>query len=167
LAESRAERVDVAIIQRNADRVLVKAEIAEGDVLVTEGVQNVRPGAAVRIGGAPQAGRMAGTPPANANRKRPGAKRARPAGSRLMTDIAARTQDGMSSRQPDVLETSGGTALIVRRPVLALVINLLIVVAGLAGIYGAEIRELPDVDRPVITVTTGFPAPRPKRSTAN
>ena len=47
-------------------------------------------------------------------------------------------------------ETGGATALMVRRPVLAVVISLLIVVAGLAGLYGAEIRELPDVDRPVI-----------------
>jgi RND family efflux transporter MFP subunit len=76
--ESRAERVDVAIVQRNADRVLVKAEIAEGDVLVTEGVQNVRPGAAVRIAGAPQG--ESGTPPANANGKRP-AEAAKPAGA--------------------------------------------------------------------------------------
>ncbi|MDF1608513.1 efflux RND transporter permease subunit [Hoeflea sp. YIM 152468] len=59
-------------------------------------------------------------------------------------------------------ETGGGTALMVRRPVLAVVISLLIVVAGLAGLYGAEIRELPDVDRPVITVTTGFSGAAPE-----
>ncbi|MEP3439586.1 MAG: efflux RND transporter permease subunit [Hoeflea sp.] len=50
----------------------------------------------------------------------------------------------------------------VRRPVLAMVISLLIVVAGLAGLYGAEIRELPDVDRPVITVTTAFSGAAPE-----
>ena len=59
-------------------------------------------------------------------------------------------------------ETGGGTALMVRRPVLATVISLLIVVAGLAGLYGAEIRELPDVDRPVITVTTSFTGASPE-----
>ena len=59
-------------------------------------------------------------------------------------------------------ETGGGTALMVRRPVLAMVISLLIVVAGFAGLYGAEIRELPDVDRPVITVTTGFTGAAPE-----
>jgi multidrug efflux pump subunit AcrB len=36
------------------------------------------------------------------------------------------------------------------------------VVAGLAGLYGAEIRELPDVDRPVITVTTNFSGASPE-----
>ncbi len=51
---------------------------------------------------------------------------------------------------------TGLTALFVRRPVLALVLNVLIAVAGLAAFFGIEIRELPDVDRPVITVTTTF-----------
>ncbi|MGE0500732.1 MAG: efflux RND transporter permease subunit [Rhizobiaceae bacterium] len=51
---------------------------------------------------------------------------------------------------------TGITALFVRRPVLAFVINTLIAVAGLAAFYGVEIRELPDVDRPVVTVATDF-----------
>ncbi|TIW65232.1 MAG: efflux RND transporter permease subunit, partial [Mesorhizobium sp.] len=51
---------------------------------------------------------------------------------------------------------SGFTALFIRRPVMALVLNTLIAVAGLAAFYGVEIRELPDVDRPVITVSTTF-----------
>ncbi|MCO5064945.1 MAG: efflux RND transporter permease subunit [Rhizobiaceae bacterium] len=55
----------------------------------------------------------------------------------------------------DTNET-GITALFVRRPVLAFVLNMLIIVAGLAAFYGVEIRELPDVDRPVITVTTDY-----------
>ena len=56
-------------------------------------------------------------------------------------------------------KTDGGlTALFVRRPVLAFVMNMLIVVAGLAAAFGVEIRELPDVDRPVITVSTDYPA---------
>ncbi|MCA0256740.1 MAG: efflux RND transporter permease subunit [Proteobacteria bacterium] len=48
------------------------------------------------------------------------------------------------------------TALFVRRPILAGVINALIVVAGLAALNGVEVRELPDVDRPVVTVTTSY-----------
>ncbi|WP_187968247.1 efflux RND transporter permease subunit [Aquibium microcysteis] len=48
------------------------------------------------------------------------------------------------------------TALFVRRPVLAFVFNTLIVVAGLAAFFGVEIRELPDVDQPVITIRTDF-----------
>lgn len=51
---------------------------------------------------------------------------------------------------------TGITALFIRRPVLAFVVNTLIAVAGLAAFFGVEIRELPDVDRPVITITTQY-----------
>ncbi len=58
---------------------------------------------------------------------------------------------------PAALEAQrSGTALFVRRPILAFVLSALIVIAGLAGLYGVEVRELPDVDRPVVTVTTTF-----------
>ncbi len=56
----------------------------------------------------------------------------------------------------DASAGSHGTALFIRRPILAFVLNALIVVAGLAALFGMEVRELPDVDRPVITVTTEF-----------
>lgn len=52
---------------------------------------------------------------------------------------------------------AGMAAVFVRRPVLALVVNLLIAVAGLAAWFGVEIRELPEVDSPVISVSTEFP----------
>lgn len=50
----------------------------------------------------------------------------------------------------------GLAALFVRRPVFAFVINTLIVVAGLAALVGVEIRELPDVDQPVISIQTDY-----------
>ncbi|MGY6567516.1 MAG: efflux RND transporter permease subunit [Salinarimonas sp.] len=59
-------------------------------------------------------------------------------------------------------ERSGDlSALCVRRPVLATVMSLLIVIAGMAAYLGIQIRELPDVDRPVITVRTEFPGATP------
>lgn len=48
-------------------------------------------------------------------------------------------------------------ALFVRRPVLAFVINAIIIVAGLAALLGVQVRELPNVSRPVITVSTSYP----------
>src|ERR1700754_3839276 len=53
----------------------------------------------------------------------------------------------------------GGTlaALFVRRPVLAMVINALIVVGGLAALLGSEGRELPSVEQPVLSISTQFP----------
>tara|TARA_R110002012_G_scaffold91128_3_gene222219 strand:+ start:368 stop:3511 length:3144 start_codon:yes stop_codon:yes gene_type:complete len=40
----------------------------------------------------------------------------------------------------------------VRRPWLALVLNLLIALAGVAALLAVEVRELPNVDRPIVTV---------------
>ncbi len=58
--------------------------------------------------------------------------------------------------------TKGISALSVRRPVLATVANLLIVLAGLAAFRGVEVRELPDVDRPVITIRASYDGATPE-----
>ncbi|HEX7034648.1 MAG TPA: efflux RND transporter permease subunit [Pseudomonadales bacterium] len=47
-------------------------------------------------------------------------------------------------------------ALGVRRPWLVTVLNLLIVIAGLAALLGIEVRELPDVDRPIVSVRAQY-----------
>ena len=52
-------------------------------------------------------------------------------------------------------------ALSVRRPYLCAVINLLIVIAGLSAIFSVEVRELPDIDRPVVSVRANFPGASP------
>ncbi len=54
-------------------------------------------------------------------------------------------------------ERGGAIAgLFVRRPVLAIVISCLIIVAGLAAFFGVEIRELPSVERPTLSISTSF-----------
>ncbi len=53
-------------------------------------------------------------------------------------------------------------SLSIRRPVLILVVNLLIVIAGVSALYGLEVRELPDVDRPIITVRADYPGAAPE-----
>jgi HAE1 family hydrophobic/amphiphilic exporter-1 len=54
-------------------------------------------------------------------------------------------------------ERGGSIAgLFVRRPVLAVVVNALIVVAGLAALFGVEVRELPSVERPTLSINTSF-----------
>ncbi len=50
----------------------------------------------------------------------------------------------------------------VRRPYLAAVLNLLIIVAGISAILGAEVRELPDIDRPVVSVRANYPGGTPE-----
>ncbi|KQY36215.1 MULTISPECIES: efflux RND transporter permease subunit [Rhizobium/Agrobacterium group] len=58
--------------------------------------------------------------------------------------------------------TAGFTALFIRRPIFALVVNTLIIVAGLAALNGIEIRELPQVDQPVVSVNTQFDGASPE-----
>ena len=50
----------------------------------------------------------------------------------------------------------------IRRPVLVLVLNLLILLAGLAAILAVEIRELPDVDLPIVSVRAEYPGASPE-----
>ncbi len=50
----------------------------------------------------------------------------------------------------------------VRRPWLVLVLNLLIAICGLAALLAIEVRELPDVDRPVISVNAFLPGASPE-----
>lgn len=53
-------------------------------------------------------------------------------------------------------------SLSIRRPVLVLVVNLLILLAGVAAILAVEIRELPDVDRPIVSVRAEYPGASPE-----
>src|SRR6056297_899097 len=50
----------------------------------------------------------------------------------------------------------------VRRPVLAAVMSLLIVIFGLAALRSLPVRELPDVDNAVVTVTTTYRGAAPE-----
>lgn len=50
----------------------------------------------------------------------------------------------------------------VKRPWLVIVINLLIAIAGVAALLGIEVRELPDVDQPVINVRALLPGASPE-----
>ena len=67
--------------------------------------------------------------------------------------LTAKTAEAEAQNNP---QNGGFTALFIRRPVFAFVLNVLIVVAGLAALTGVDIRELPDVDRPVISISTTF-----------
>ncbi|MCU4677519.1 efflux RND transporter permease subunit [Catenovulum sp. 2E275] len=53
-------------------------------------------------------------------------------------------------------------SLSVRRPFLILVINLLIALAGIAALSHVEVRELPDVDQPVVSVRGVLPGATPE-----
>ena len=50
----------------------------------------------------------------------------------------------------------------IRRPWLVVVLNLLIIIAGLAALLGVEVRELPNVDRPIVAVRADYPGAAPE-----
>ena len=45
----------------------------------------------------------------------------------------------------------------IRRPVLSIVVALMIILLGLQGIFNLSVRQYPEVDETVITVTTSYP----------
>ncbi len=50
--DGKAQQVPIVIRQRNSDSVLVEADLATGDQIVTEGVQTLRPGSEVSVSNA-------------------------------------------------------------------------------------------------------------------
>jgi HAE1 family hydrophobic/amphiphilic exporter-1 len=53
-------------------------------------------------------------------------------------------------------------ALAIRRPWLVVVLNLLIIIAGIGGWLGVEVRELPNIDRPIVAVRADYPGAAPE-----
>lgn len=70
----------------------------------------------------------------------------------------------MSQPSDSALFSTGNDlpTLSIRRPVLIIVLNLLIIIAGIAALNGTEVRELPDVDMPMLTVSARFPGAAPE-----
>lgn len=57
--DGKAVRVPVIIRQRNADAVLVEAELNDTDIVITEGLQDLRPGVTVTVANPPDEARAA------------------------------------------------------------------------------------------------------------
>ena len=66
------------------------------------------------------------------------------------------------NKHPAPAEANDLPSLSIRQPVLIVVLNILIAIAGIAAIMGVEVRELPDVDRPVVTVRANLPGGAPE-----
>ena len=94
IREGKAARVPVRIMQRNADSVLVRGEIAVGEMVITEGVQLLRPGSEVQVQGA----EAAADTPRPGGGGRPGGEGAAPASAGPQGDGAARPVAGRPGR---------------------------------------------------------------------
>ncbi|WP_375202039.1 efflux RND transporter permease subunit [Hyphococcus sp.] len=71
-----------------------------------------------------------------------------------------------TEREPSATSTGTSTGgfigVFIQRPILAAVISLLIVIAGLAAMMGVDVRELPDVDQPVVSIRTDYRGAAPE-----
>ena len=65
--------------------------------------------------------------------------------------------------ETDLTGSNGGViGIFIRRPILAAVMSLLVILAGLAALSAIEVRELPEVDQPVVSIRTIFPGASPE-----
>lgn len=67
-----------------------------------------------------------------------------------------------ASKSGDPPPTGDLPSISVRRPVLAVVMNLIIIIAGVAAFLGVEVRELPQIERPVVSVRVDYPGASPE-----
>lgn len=49
------------------------------------------------------------------------------------------------------------SSVCIKRPVLSIVLSIILVLFGIVGLISLEVREYPNIDPPVITVTTSYP----------
>ncbi|MCC9624642.1 efflux RND transporter permease subunit [Thalassospira sp. MA62] len=66
------------------------------------------------------------------------------------------------AEHPEHHDKNDLASLSIRRPVLICVVSMLIILAGLAAMLGVEIRELPNVDRPTVTVYAEYDGASPE-----
>ncbi|MDP5052397.1 MAG: efflux RND transporter permease subunit [Congregibacter sp.] len=79
-----------------------------------------------------------------------------------MDDHSDNNSDNDSYNDRTVDAKNDLPALGVRRPWLVAVMNMLIAIAGMAALLAIEVRELPDVDRPIINVRAQLPGGSPE-----
>ncbi|ALE02822.1 efflux RND transporter permease subunit [Bartonella ancashensis] len=66
------------------------------------------------------------------------------------------SQDSVIKQPLGKLQQNDIMAFFIRRPVFTFVLNAMIIIAGFAAWTSVDVRELPDVDIPVITIMTDF-----------
>lgn len=73
--------------------------------------------------------------------------------------MSDKTPTGALERDVD---DGGWVGVFIRRPIFTIVLNLMIIITGIAALGAIEIRELPDVDRPVVSIRTDYPGASPE-----
>lgn len=81
VVDGKADKAMVRIMQRNTEAVLVAGDVAEGDQVISEGLDGLRVGGDVKIFGAPEPDSAPDASKGNGNGKAQGGKPAAPAGN--------------------------------------------------------------------------------------
>ena len=93
-------------------------------------------------------------------------RRARPDGRHLRAEQALQQRSGHDQQRRRSGETRAGrrgrrvvnfSELFIRRPVLTIVTSILVLLLGIQGFFNMTVREYPEVEESVITVTTTYP----------
>ncbi len=141
--KNTVERVNVAILARDADRVNLDADLKAGR-------QDHRRRRQLPACGADGTASRRLLRQVSISALR---------GSRVEQKSETPAEPAAAEQAPD---DGGWIGIFVRRPILALVLNLLVIIAGFAAYQGIEVRELPDVDRPVVTVRATYTGATPE-----
>jgi hypothetical protein len=152
-----AQRLEARIGLRLPGKVEILEGVKPGDLVVTAG--HGRCCAARRV---PVRVIDLSKPACRCRRRRPPGRRRRwqrPARRPARRRRKARCADPEAAGAPHALsETS------IRRPVLATVMSLLLVLVGLVSFKQLSVREYPRIDEPLVTSARGCSAPRPRSS---
>ena len=130
------------MVRRVDGRMLIKGDIAEGQRVVLEGIQSVRCGMRLKDVNDPR------------NLAKPGASSSEPRRGGVSTSLHE-----SHSRKYRWCRTPVSR---VQRPWLVGVVNLLIAIAGVIAVTAIEVRELPDVDQPIVNVRANLPGASPE-----
>ena len=136
------------------DSVFVVRREGEGDAAVAEGR------AGVREGGPPARG------PRRDRRRREAGRPVVPAGQNRLSGGATVTIDNSLNPLPRPRRAGRApamhfTEIFIRRPVLSTVLAAFILLLGFQGIFNLAVRQYPEVEETVVTITTTYPGAPP------
>ena len=136
--DSTADMRTVEVAHTEGEDTAVRTGVAAGEPVVTDGVDNLQPGAKVTTG-----------PPAGAS---PGQGKGGGGGG------AARAEDGRGAEEAPVVSPSRPFIL---RPIATSLLMAGLLIAGVLGFKLLPVSALPQVDYPTIQVITFYPGASP------
>ena len=140
-AQNKVEQTRIQIGQSTPTVASVLSGLTEGALVITDGVQKVHPGQVVSPGPA--------SPPVTASPA--GTARRRPPATSAPRRRTRRCLDEQKRQRPMI------SSVFIDRPRLAIVIAIVITIAGALAMLRIPVAQLPDIVPPQVTVTANYP----------